>query len=107
MSVEVKRVTSTVKEAVEDVKKRVGKTLDGFQKEIQETHKTMDVVDGFAKEFQQANAELRALLGEGSNSAAFTEEEMAAENAAEAARGNPFKAPSDVPAVEEESPKKP
>jgi len=83
MSVEVKRVTSTVKEAVDGVKKRVGDTLAEFQKEIKETHKTMDVVDGFSKEFKQANAELRALLGEGSNSAAYTEEEMAAMDAAE------------------------
>jgi len=106
MSVEVKRVTSTVKEAVDGVKKRVGDTLAEFQKEIKETHKTMDVVDGFAKEFKQANAELRALLGEGSNSAAFTEEEMAAEDAAENARGTPL-----VPAADETNhpvpPKKP
>lgn len=68
MSVEVKRVTNTVKEAVEGVKKRAEATVAHFNREIGETHKTLDVVDGYADEFAKATAELRALLGE-SNSA--------------------------------------
>lgn len=67
MSAEVKNVSGVVKDVVREVKQVAAEVSDRLRQKKEEAKLALDLVDKFGTELGDATAELRALLGQGTN----------------------------------------